>query len=76
MELTITEFVMWVLVGSAGLVIGCALFSRYLHDRVERRGLLRRVICRLCLHTFEDSSRDHVVKCPACGALTGKARRR
>ncbi|MCF7730186.1 MAG: hypothetical protein K9N23_00790 [Akkermansiaceae bacterium] len=75
MELTITEFVMWVLIGSAGLVMACALLSRYLHGRVERRGLLRRVICRLCLHAFEDSSRDRVVKCPACGALTGKARR-
>lgn len=72
MELTITEFVLWALLGSAGMVLCSALFSRYLHQRAERRGVQRRVICRLCLHAFEDSSRDRVVKCPACGALTEK----
>jgi hypothetical protein len=73
MELTIAEFAMWVLVGSAAAVLGCALISRYLHRRTEQAGLARRVICRLCLHTFEDVSRDRVVQCPACGALTQKS---
>jgi len=76
MELTITEFVLWALGGSAGLVLCCALLSRFLHRRAERKGLARRVICRLCLHAFEDSSRDQVVKCPVCGALTEKRSRR
>ena len=69
MELTIAEFVWWVLAGSAALVLACALISRYLHNRFERRALARRMICRLCLHAFEDSSRDRVVACPVCGAL-------
>jgi hypothetical protein len=75
MELTITDFVMWALVGSSGLVLACALLSRYLHVRSEYRARARRVICRLCLHAFEDSSRDRNVKCPACGALTEKGAR-
>jgi hypothetical protein len=72
MELTVAEFVLWVLIGSGTAVLGCALVSRYLHRRTERAGLARRVVCRLCLHAFEDASRDPVVKCPACGALTHK----
>jgi ribosomal protein S27E len=75
MVLTITDFVMWTLMGSSGLMLACALFSRYLHARAEHRGLARRVICRLCLHAFEDSSRDTNVRCPACGALTAKGTR-
>ena len=66
MELTITEFVWWVLIASGALVLGCALFSRYLHARTERRALTRRVVCRLCLHAFEDSSPDRIIACPAC----------
>jgi len=72
MELTITDFVLWVLGTSSGLMLVCALLSRYLHARTEHRGLNRRVICRLCLHAFEDSSRDQTATCPACGALTDK----
>lgn len=75
MELTITDFVLWVLVSSSGLVLGCALLSRYLHVRTERRAMARRVICRLCLHAFEDSSRVAIVRCPACGAHTEKGTR-
>ena len=75
MELTITDFVVWALLGSAALVLGCALLSRSLHARTERRGLARRVICRLCLHTFEDSSRDTIVTCPVCHAKTAKGSR-
>lgn len=73
MELTITEFAMWAVLGSAGAVLGCALVSRYLHRRTEQAGLARRVVCRLCLHAFEDTSRERVVTCPACGALTPKS---
>jgi hypothetical protein len=75
MELTITDCVMWALAGSSGLVLVCAMISRYLHARSEHRSLARRVICRLCLYAFEDSSRDRNVKCPACGALTEKGTR-
>ena len=75
MEFSITDFVVWVLLGSAALVLGCALISRWRHARTERRGLARRVICRLCLHPFEDFSRETVVTCPACHAKTAKGTR-
>lgn len=76
MELTITEAVLWCLALGSGLVLASALLSRHLHRRSERRALARRVICRLCLHAFEDSSRGQVTPCPSCGALNEKPRRR
>jgi hypothetical protein len=76
MDLTLAEFVLWVLLGSFGLVLLCATVSRYLHARVERRGLARRVICRLCLHAFEDCSHGTLAECPVCRAVTEKGRRR
>jgi hypothetical protein len=76
MELSLAEFVLLLLLGSFGLVLLSALLSRYFHARTERRALVRRVICRLCLHAFEDSSRDRIVACPVCRALTEKGRRR
>ncbi len=76
MELTLAEFVRLALGGSFALVLIAALSSRYFHARTERHALARRVICRLCLHAFEDSSRDATVECPACGAVTAKDRGR
>ncbi|MCX6879196.1 MAG: hypothetical protein NTW21_36140 [Verrucomicrobia bacterium] len=76
MELSLADFVLWVLVGSFALVGLCAMSSRYFHARAERRGLARRVICRLCLHAFEDSSLGPTVECPACRAVTEKGRGR
>jgi len=76
MELTLTELVRWALGGSFALVLVAALLSRYLHVRTERQALARRVICRLCLHAFEDSSHALAVECPVCRALTAKGRPR
>ena len=76
MELSPTDFALGLLLGSFGLVLLSALLSRYFHARTERRALGRRVICRLCLHAFEDSSRGSIVECPVCRALTEKGRRR
>jgi hypothetical protein len=76
MELTLADFVLWVLVGTSALVLVVALVSRYFHARTERRALARRVICRLCLHAFEDSSQESIVACPVCRALTEKGRSR
>lgn len=76
MELTLAEFVLWVLLGSSGLMLLFAVVSRTLHDRAERRSLANRVICRLCLHAFEDTSHVHAVDCPACGAANEKGRSR
>jgi hypothetical protein len=76
MELTLADAVLWVLMASFALGLLGALTSRYFHARTERRALARRVICRLCLHAFEDSSRESIVACPACHALTEKGRPR
>ena len=75
MELTLTEFVYLALGASLALVLFAALLSRFLHSRNERQALARRIICRLCLHAFEDSSLSSVVTCPACRASTERRHR-
>jgi hypothetical protein len=54
MELTLADFVFFVIVGSFVLVPVFAIISRILHRREENRALANRVICRLCLRAFED----------------------
>ncbi|KAB2642469.1 MAG: hypothetical protein DVB26_02480 [Verrucomicrobia bacterium] len=75
MELTLTEFVGLALGGSLALVLFTALLSRFFHARGQRQALARRVICRLCLHAFENSSHGSTVECPACRATTHRGRR-
>lgn len=76
MELTLADFVLYVLLGSFALVPMLALVSRTMHGRAERRSLANRVICRLCLHAFEDTSHVGTVDCPVCGAVNEKGRSR
>jgi protein-arginine kinase activator protein McsA len=76
MELTLADFVLYVLLGSFALVPLLAVFSRILHARVESRALANRVVCRLCLHAFEDTSHVNAVDCPMCGAANEKGRGR
>ena len=76
MDLTLTDFVLFVVVGTAVLMIAFAVISRFLHARAERRSLAGRVICRLCLHAFEDEGHVHLVNCPVCGAVNEKGRSR
>ena len=76
MELTLANFVLYVLVGTFALVPVLAVFSRTLHTRVEKRALANRVICRLCLHAFEDTSHVKTIHCPICGAVNEKGRSR
>jgi hypothetical protein len=76
MELTLSNFVLLVLVGSFVMVPVLAVVSRSFHQRKERRSLANRVICRLCLHAFEDTSHVHTVDCPVCGAVNEKGRSR
>jgi hypothetical protein len=74
MELTLTDFVFYTLLGSMGLVLFFTLVSRTLRVRAEKRSLANRVICRLCLHAFEETSHVNIVKCPVCGAANEKGR--
>lgn len=76
MELTLADFVLYVLLGSCALMLFFAVVSRTLHARAEKRSLANRVICRLCLHAFEDTSHVPVVDCPVCGAANEKGRSR
>ena len=76
MDLTLADFVLFVLLGSCALMLFLAMVSRTLHARNERRSLANRVICRLCLHAFEDASHVGTVICPICGAANEKGRSR
>ena len=76
MELTLADFVLYVMLGSFALMLLVAVVSRTLHERVEKRSLANRVICRLCLHAFEDTSHVKTVHCPVCGAANEKGRSR
>ncbi|NJM37468.1 MAG: hypothetical protein HC845_06160 [Akkermansiaceae bacterium] len=68
MELTLANFVLYFVLGSFALVPIFSVISRTLHARTENRALKNRVICRLCLHAFEERSHTRIVHCPACGA--------
>jgi hypothetical protein len=76
MELTLADFVLIVIFGSAFLVLVFTMFSRTLHARREARSLKDRVICRLCLHAFEDHAQAKIVNCPRCGAANQKGSNR
>jgi hypothetical protein len=76
MDLTLADFVLWVLFGSCALVLLFTTVSRTLHARTESRALAHRVVCRLCLHAFENTSHVRVVPCPVCGASNEKGRSR
>jgi len=76
MELTLTEFVVVTLFGAFVLVLLLTMVSRTAHARAETRSAARRVVCRLCLHAFEDSGRGKIVHCPHCGAANERGRGR
>ncbi len=76
MDLTLANFVLYGVLGSFALVPLIAVISRALHSRVEKRSLANRVVCRLCLHAFEDTSHVQAVHCPVCGAGNEKGRSR
>jgi hypothetical protein len=76
MELSLADFVLVVISGSFVLVMSLALTSRILHVRAEARSAARRVICRLCLHAFEDHGHGKIVNCPHCSAANERGRDR
>jgi hypothetical protein len=76
MDLTLSDFVWIAVLGSGLLVVFCTVVSRTLHARSEGKSLANRVICRLCLHAFEDTSHVKIVHCPHCGAANEKGRSR
>lgn len=75
-ELTLTELVVSVLGISMGLIVFFTWVSRWTTRRRERVALRQRVICRLCLHVFEDHGSAKLVDCPACGSKNERGRNR
>ncbi|MEI6176940.1 MAG: hypothetical protein WCS43_08615 [Verrucomicrobiota bacterium] len=76
MNLSLSDFVLFIVFGSCALVLLFAVVSRTLHARAESHSLANRVICRLCLHVFEDHGHDKIVQCPHCHAANEKGRSR
>jgi len=74
MELSLTDFVLFVIFSSCLLVPCFSVISRTLHARGEARSLKRRFICRLCLEAYENDGPDRVVACPRCGAANERGR--
>jgi hypothetical protein len=68
MEVTLAEFVVFVVFGACFLVLVFTAVSRTLHARSESRSLADRSVCRLCLHAYEDHSHAKITHCPQCGA--------
>ena len=76
MELTLAEFVVFVVFGACFVVLFFTAVSRTLHARSESRSLADRFICRLCLHAYEDHSHTKITQCPHCGAANERDRNR
>jgi hypothetical protein len=76
MDLPLADFVLLVVFGSSLLVLLFTAISRTLHARAEARSLAKRVVCRLCLHAFEDHGHGKLVDCPHCGAANERGRGR
>ena len=76
MDLTLADFVLFAILGSCALIVAFTLISRTLHARSEGKSLAHRVICRLCLHAFEDSTHVKIIHCPQCGAANERGRSR
>lgn len=70
MELSLNDFVVAVVAGAFVLVALFTAISRLARARRERHSLAHRVVCRLCLHAFEDPGSGRIVDCPACHAAT------
>jgi Zn finger protein HypA/HybF involved in hydrogenase expression len=76
MEMTLVEFVVFVVFGACLLVLVFTAVSRALHARSESRSLSGRFVCRLCLHAYEDHSHAPITRCPHCGAANERDRNR
>ncbi len=76
MDLSLADFVVLVVLGSSLLVLMFTAISRSLHARAEARSAASRVICRLCLHAFEDHGHGKLVDCPQCGTANERGRSR
>ena len=68
MELTLTDLVVAVVLGSMGLVLLFAFISSGYRLGGRSRACSRTVVCRLCLYAYQQEDRSSVSECPECGA--------
>ncbi|HEX5789798.1 MAG TPA: hypothetical protein VFY13_01540 [Luteolibacter sp.] len=77
MELNLTELVVLMVGVSMGAVLIFSMISRTHRLAARASALSKLVICRLCLHAYENPERHKLIECPRCGALNqrGASRR-
>ena len=68
MELTLSDLVVAVVMGSMGLVLLFSLISRSHRLQGRASAAARTVVCRLCLNAYQHEDRSRISDCPACGA--------
>lgn len=76
MDLMLPQFVLWALLVPMGLIGFLTIASRLSQRAGERRAVRGRIICRLCLHAFEDHGTATLPSCPCCGAMNQRGRSR
>ena len=72
MEISLIDFVSYLIYGSFLLVLIQMLLLRYERMKFAKHKKQYRVICRMCQHAYEDTNSDRVSHCPHCGILNSK----
>ena len=68
MDLTLTDLVVAVVMGSMFLVVLFSFISRIHRVQGRASASARTVVCRLCLHAYQQEDRAKLSECPQCGA--------
>lgn len=68
MELTLSDLVVAMVLGSMGLVVLFCAISRSHRQQSCASVSSRTVVCRLCLHAYQAQGREALSECPQCGA--------
>lgn len=69
MELTLTDFVRFVLFASLFSLVIFATVSRFLHWNHERKLKRMVMVCRLCGHVFLNRENVELIECDACHSM-------
>lgn len=65
-QTTLSNFILYNLCGLL-LLLGLFWLFRVLRERVrDHRRRRHQVVCGICGHQFEDTTREHTLDCPAC----------
>lgn len=66
MEFSLSEFVLTVISGCCAVIGLLSFLSWWLSRQNENHALQQRVICRLCLHAYEQTRDGELSQCPNC----------